>query len=367
MSLINQVISQLEQRGAEETQELAMVRPVSRTDRSRKMPWLVLLPLALLLVSALLAWQWQKKVTAQNNSLASAQRSMPISQPPAPASAAGAMVTAQSAVAEIAPVFQLSLELSAAGLANPSADTGEAITVPPHHTAAPRTRLPAPPGNKVAKLANEKPVTTAPIAPAPADNSALPMKQVSPRQQAEAEFRKAVSLMQQGRVDDAIAGYQAALNLDAGHDQARQALVQLLLENKRGADAERVLQDAIKNRPEKLRFVMMEARLQVERGAVADGVATLEKSSSFAGQQPDYQAFLAALLQRQEQHKEAVEHYQIALQQMPNNALWLMGEGISLQALQRNAEARDVYNRALSTRTLRPDLQSFVQQKLKEL
>lgn len=73
------------------------------------------------------------------------------------------------------------------------------------------------------------------------------------------------------------------------------------------------------------------------------------------------------MLQRQERHKEAVDHYQIALQQMPNNALWLMGEGISLQALQRNAEAKDVYNRALSTRILRPDLQSFVQQKLKEL
>ena len=365
MSLINQVISQLERRGAEETQELAMVRPVSRIDRPRKTPFLILLPLALLLVSALLAWQWQKKVTAQNNSLASAQRSIPISQPAtlAPVPASAAMVAAQSAIVEVAPVFQLSLELSPAGLANPPIDAGQPITVTPHHTAAPQARLPAQPGNKAAKL----PVTTAPIAPAPADNSVSPMKQVSPRQQAEAEFRKAVSLMQQGRIDDAIAGYQAALNLDAGHDQARQALVQLLLENKRGADAERVLQDAIKNRPEKLRFVMMEARLQVERGAVADGVETLEKSSSFAGQQADYQAFLAALLQRQERHKEAVDHYQIALQQMPNNPLWLMGEGISLQALQRNAEAKDVYNRALSTRALRPDLQSFVQQKLKEL
>ena len=363
MSLINQVISQLERRGAEETQELAMVRPVSRIDRPRKMSFLILLPLALLLVSALLAWQWQKKVTAKNNSFAGAQKSMPISQPLAPVPASAAMVAIQSAVAEAAPVFQLSLELSPAGLSSPPVDAGQPVTVTPHRTAAPQTRLPAQPGKKSAKL----PVTTAPIAPSPADNSVPPMKQISPRQQAEAEFRKAVSLMQQGRIDDAVAGYQAALNLDAGHDQARQALVQLLLENKRGADAERALQDAIKNRPEKLRFVMMEARLQVERGAVADGVETLEKSSSFAGQQPDYQAFLAALLQRQERHKEAVEHYQIALQQMPNNALWLMGEGISLQALQRNAEAKDVYNRALSARTLRPDLQSFVQQKLKEL
>lgn len=369
MSLINQVISQLEQRGATETQELAMVRPVSRIHHSRKIPVLILLAIAVLGVSAVLAWQWQKKITARNNDLVAAQQATPISQPvtlaPSPAT-----VTVQSAVAAITPVFQLSLELS------PDELTGQPVAVekplgvaakPSHPAAAPARKLATQALHTAVKLADKNPVTSTPPATAVADNSVLPMKQVSPKQQAEAEFRKAVLLMQQGRIDDALAGYQAALNADPGHDQARQALVQLLLENKRGADAERVLQDAIKNKPEKLRFVMMEARLQVERGAVADAVATLERSASFAGQQPDYQAFLAALLQRQERHKEAVEHYRIALQQMPNNGLWWMGEGISLQALQNNAEAKSAYQRALATQMLRPDLQAFVQQKLKEL
>lgn len=44
-----------------------------------------------------------------------------------------------------------------------------------------------------------------------------------------------------------------------------------------------------------------------------------------------------------------------------------MGSGISLQALQRNAEAKEAYKRALETQTLRPDLQAYVQQKLKGL
>jgi MSHA biogenesis protein MshN len=193
------------------------------------------------------------------------------------------------------------------------------------------------------------------------------MKQISPKQQAESEFRKAVLLMQQGRIADALSGYEAALNLDAGYDPARQALVLLLIENKRATDAERVLLEGIKSRPEKIGFVMMAARLQVERGAINDGVATLEKSLPFAGQQADYQAFLAALLQRQERHKDAIDHYQIALRQTPNNGLWWMGEGISLQALQRNVEAKEAYTRALGTQTLRPDLQDYVQQKLKGL
>ncbi len=201
----------------------------------------------------------------------------------------------------------------------------------------------------------------------PAASGALPMKQVSNAQQADAEYRKAAALMQQGRITEALTGYEAALRLDAGHDQARQALVALLLEGKRGADAERVLQEGLKNKPAQTGFAMLLARLQVERGAMEQAMATLEKSLPYADAQADYHAFLAALLQRQNRHKEAITHYQIVLQLAPNNGIWQMGYGISLQALQRNAEAKEAYKRALDTQTLSPDLQAFVQQKLKAL
>ncbi len=193
------------------------------------------------------------------------------------------------------------------------------------------------------------------------------MKRVSPAQHAEAEFRKAVSLMQQGHIADAIAGYEAALRLDAGHDAARQALVALLLENRRGADAGRVLQDRLKSRPEHTGFAMLLARLQVEQGAVGQATATLERSLPYADSQADYQAFFAALLQRQNRHKEAATHYQMALQLAPDNGIWLMGYGISLQAVQRTDDARDVFRRALESGTLNPELQAFVQQRLKGL
>jgi MSHA biogenesis protein MshN len=194
-----------------------------------------------------------------------------------------------------------------------------------------------------------------------------PMKQVSPAQHAEAEFRKAVALMQQGHIADAMAGYEAVLRLDAGHDAARQALVALLLESKRGAYAERVLQDGLKNKPEHTGFAMLLARLQVERSAVDQAAATLEKSLPYANAQADYQAFYAALLQRQNRHKEAIAYYQVALQLAPDNGIWLMGYGISLQAMQRADDARDAFRRALESKTLNPELQAFVQQKLKGL
>jgi len=192
-------------------------------------------------------------------------------------------------------------------------------------------------------------------------------RQASVQQQADNEFRKANGLMQQGHIDEALAGYEAALRLDASHDAARQAMVALLLESKRNDDAERVLKDGLKNNLKHSGFAMVLARLQVEREASWSALLTLQKTLPYASQQADYQAFVAALLQRLNRHKEAVVHYQKALQLSPNSGVWLMGQGISLQALQRKEEARDAFKRAIETRTLSEDLQAFVAQRLKEL
>jgi MSHA biogenesis protein MshN len=44
-----------------------------------------------------------------------------------------------------------------------------------------------------------------------------------------------------------------------------------------------------------------------------------------------------------------------------------MGLGISLQALNRNSEAQEAFRRAKSSNTLNPELQAFVDQRLKQL
>lgn len=194
-----------------------------------------------------------------------------------------------------------------------------------------------------------------------------PVKQVSQAQQADAQFRKAVAFMQQGRTSEATAGFEAALGLDAGHEAARQALVTMLLEGKKRLEAEQVLQDGLKNKPAHSGFAMLLARLQVERGEPDQAIATLEVTLPYAGQQADYQAFYAALLQRKSRHREAAEHYQIALKAVPDKAVWLMGYGISLQALARPVDAKEAYQRALDAKTLSPELQAFIQQKIKGL
>ncbi|MES1980988.1 MAG: tetratricopeptide repeat protein [Pseudomonadota bacterium] len=193
------------------------------------------------------------------------------------------------------------------------------------------------------------------------------VKQLTAQQQAENQFRRASGLIQQGRVNDALAAYDAALQLDPGHDEARRAMVGVLLENKRNAEAEQVLQDALKFNPQNSALAMLLARLQVERDASWSALLTLQKTLPYAERQPEYQAFMAALLQRLNHPKEAIMRYQIALKMTPNSGPWLMGLGMSLQDAQRIEEARDAYRRALDSRTLTAELQAFVMQRMQEL
>ena len=373
MSVINQVLNQLEQRGAHVAAEQTMVRAVPQTRRNFSLP---LLSFGLVLVAGIAVWQWvhASKPEAVKNAVPKSAQGLP--QPavaghhPAPETA---KLTPQLHAAETGaplsgvpatymPASQLSFELSTVPL--PS--------VTPHTPAPARKPIEKlvkkPAGKKVEKVVRTPPVKTHKAeAVASMQDSGLPMKQISPEQRADAEYRKASVLMQQGHIADAISGYEAALRLDANLDEARQALVAVLLQTKRGKDAERVLQEGLDSEPDHTGFTMMLARLQVQRGAVAEATATLEKALPYGNSQADYQAFLAALLQRQNRNDEAVAHYQAALQLAPSNGIWLMGYGISLQALKRNVDAKIAFQRALDSRMLNPDLQAFVRQKLKGL
>lgn len=195
----------------------------------------------------------------------------------------------------------------------------------------------------------------------------VPMKQISRGQQAEAEFRKGVEAMRQGRVGEAQAGYRAALRIAPEYDTARQALVALLVEERHTDEAEEVLRERLDSKPDHATFAMLQARLQVERGAVLEALVTLERTLPFAEANAPYRAFFAALLQRANRHVEAVEQYRAALRLQPGNGSWLMGCGLSLQALQRNDEALAAFRQAQDSKMLSAELLGFVQQRIRAL
>ena len=189
----------------------------------------------------------------------------------------------------------------------------------------------------------------------------------TPAARAENEYRKATELLNRGRVAEAIDGYKLALQQDAGHAAARQALVALLLENRRIEEAQQFLQEGLNRYPDRYTYAILLARIQVDRGDLQGAHDLLRKYAGSAANDAEYHAFDAALLQRLGRHKEAVAGYQAALRLVPGAALWWMGLGISLQADNRDADALNAFRRAKSAGGLSPAMVAFVDQRLKQL
>lgn len=357
MSLINQMLQDLEQRKADPGATAAQVRAVSRPAKSSFAPWGWLLFMLLAAVAGGAYW---------------------IFGMPAGKSSQPAPLLAKEHVPEIAApepthqpdyapsVLQLASELSpppAAPASEPKVEKAtSAVASPPAPQLVPAPVAENPPQPVAAEV--KKPAGRV-ESPQPAGVN-KEIRQPNPPQRAENAYLQAYASLQQGRMGEAEESLRQALQLDPRHAAARQALAALLLESRRLDRAEQLLQQGLELQPGNAGYAMTLARIQVERGDVPAALATLQRNPP-AGENAEYHGFLAALLQRSERHKEAVEHYLAALRSNPSSGPWLLGLGISLQADGQSAKAAEIFRRARHSGSLSPELQAFAEQRLKQL
>ncbi len=215
------------------------------------------------------------------------------------------------------------------------------------------------------RVARAEPAAPAPRRIAPARPEATVGRMQTAPQRAENAYRRALSVLEDGRVTEAIATLQSALAIDPRHEPSRQTLVGLLIEAGRPDDAMRQLQAALVLDPRQPSLAMLLARLQLERGGPA--IDTLLRTLPHAAGNGEYHAFLAGVLQREGRSREAAENYQAALKRAPANGVWWMGLGIALQAEKRDADAAAAFTQAQASGMLTPELQAFVERRLRQL
>lgn len=187
----------------------------------------------------------------------------------------------------------------------------------------------------------------------------------SPTERAETEYRRAVQAHRQGNLDQAAAGYRAALVDYPAHSAARQTLAALLIEAKHYDEAEEVLRQGTELAPVRLASTLALARLKVERNQAPAALELLHKNAAAGENSAEYQGFAGALLNRAGRAAEAVERYQAAARLAPNEARWWAGLGIALDSGGRTAEAREAYQKARALPGLPADLAQHIDQRLR--
>jgi MSHA biogenesis protein MshN len=191
-------------------------------------------------------------------------------------------------------------------------------------------------------------------------------KRLSPEQQAAHDYQQAIAYLQQGRVAEAQDLLRNVLNVTPNHEDARQTLVGLLVDNQHKAEAMEILQSGLKLSAAQPEFARTLARLQLDVGQTAEALQTLQASLPYAKQHAEYQALMAVVLQRLDRHQEAILHYQQALSLGAEVPAWLIGLAVSLQTEGRAEEAKQTYQQAQRA-NLTPELAQFVDQRLKQV
>lgn len=350
MSLINKMLQDLDARGGKGQGPVTAapeLKPVLAAEGHGRI-WLLAGGGVLVLTAAgWFGWrQWQQHAVAPAAPVAGVPVLAVASPPPV------AVLAAQAAPAAEAP-------LPAGGEAATPAAPAAAVGAVPANAAAAQ-----PVAGRPARGA-----TTASAEPrrgkARPELEASVVQELSPGKMAEGHYRRALVLLQEGRLSDALAGLERAVEIEPRHEAARQTLISLLLENQRGDDALRHLRTALQLDARQPALAMVLARLQIEKaGKAGSALETLTRSEPYALNNAEFQGMLAAVLQREQRHTEAADHYRTALRLAPQNGVWWIGLGISLQADKHLPEAREAFSRASATPGLTPELQAFLERKL---
>ena len=376
MSVINRMLQELEERHDDAAQQhlpgIVRAVPARLAAVSHGSAWRVLLVIGLVLLVGFLSWRvastWKARQAHAVAPVASVARPIPVT----PSALEPQLKAADTLPYKPAPVGDVPLQsIVAAPMPVAPAPVAQPRSPEPTQVTVAKSALPgavaANDEPTAAKVKPEAVTKTNPGFSPEVENATAGMKQISKEQRADFRYREALSFITQGRMQEAQATLEEALRLDPRSLNARQVLLGLLVEAKRYAQAEQLLQEALQLNLSPATYATALARVQFERGDQAAALSTLEKYAPQASASSEYHGFYAALLQRAGRHTEAIGQFQAALKIQPNQANWLMGLGISLQTEKRYAEAEQAYSRARAANTLTPDLQAFVEQRLKQV
>lgn len=340
MSVINQVLKDLDRQGANTSAPTGVIAVNQRAATSSHGPWLWLLLPGLLLLAAAAWWFW------------------PVAPGPGGATAPAPVLP------PAAPELRLSHQLSPVAEPAPTPPS-EATPAPVPGVVASPAIIPATPPRLDTRLPEPRP--RLPVQP-PAEarpSVVKDIKPLTPQAQAEEAWRQASRWLEQGRDQAAQEQLENVLRLDPAHAGARQRLVALVQEAGDSARAEALLREGLALSPNDSWYARSLAQLHLQRGDSAQAAAILKTSLARHADAANWGLY-ASTLAKLGRPGDAAAAYREALRLNPAPGNWWIGLAVALEQSGARADAGAAYQRALQT-ALSGELREFAQQKAGEL
>lgn len=223
------------------------------------------------------------------------------------------------------------------------------------------------PEAKAEKPAPEKTVAKPAAAADEAGRVEKQRRPLTPRQLADKAFAGGYAALRRGDLAEGERQLRAALRHSPGHVKSREMLAGIYIKSGRYVEAGQLLQQGIAIQPAHSMFRKLYARVLLEQQALDKAVAILEQRLPALAQDTDYYALLAALYQRQGRYENAAALYRKMLDTNPMVGLWWIGLGISLEKLEQNEAAREAYEKARASGTLAAQMIQYTDNRLAAL
>ncbi|WP_440876249.1 tetratricopeptide repeat protein [Thalassotalea sp. PLHSN55] len=407
MSVINQMLKDLEQRNNEPNQVHHANVPVSPNHSSKKSLFIIILVVALLNVVGIYIWQLysenqqlkddasQSQVTqhqhavneqltnelsaneqsvnehsenehfANKNTAVQASPREPSLKAPVAINTAEPVETTNSTAKSNAPV--------ATPVEKPKHDElpTETSTVKsqPETASSPQMTVQLSSSVESEKLIDEPTAAAkvAEVAEKPAEKSSFSItrRQLSSAELAAQKMQHAEKVLAENNVEKAEQLFEDILMLQPEHKQARKKLAALWFGRQAYQSAINVLSQGISLDPNDSDFRLMSARIYLKVGKVKAALNTLSVLPDTPNK--EYQLLLANVAQQSENFDLAINAYKHLLTIEPNNSRWWLGLAIAYDSNSQFEQASLAYQSALELGDLSASSSDFAQQRLQEL
>lgn len=364
MSIINQMLRDLDARGKASTASIVLDDHIA-APRRRIEPRMLGLLVFLLLVAGGVAYMVlsgslvKPSVTLPEPLVAAPQAQEAAAQPPVSTAATVAVAppvqieaTPAPVIVKPAPPVVAKVMQAPTPPAAPSPLAGSPSPVRP--VALPKLAAVTPAGAAAAAV-------SAPVAAAAESAVIKKPVDITPEAEAFQYYEEAQALRRAGKTDAAIGKYRFALERNPGLKNARIQLARLLQDNEQVEAALTLLKTGFEQQPDD-GLAIATGRLLADRGRREEALSWLERGRE--GLRPADHALMGALLSQSLRYEAAVKAYQRALAADPGQGGWQLGMGLALESVGRIEEAHAAYRNALERGEFKPDVVKFLRQKL---